>query len=447
MSARFVVLGLARPRTPWFSEVGRWATSGSAPIEFIRCVSREEVAANLASGRGYSALLIDGASLELDRDLVEDLRQAGSPTIVVEDRSVSRDWPSLGVLAVLPADFSRTDLVLALDTHATPLDGRAATVAARRVGDEAAGGAAEPAGRWISVVGGGSGTSVLAMALAQAFGDREGDGRVVLTDLALDADQAMLHAAPDIVPGLSELVELHRAARVSPEQIRELTFTVDGRRYELLLGLRRHRDWAALRPRATDAALDGLSRAFPVVVADCDGDVEGEADCGSVDVEERNGLARAALRRADAVVVVGTAELTGLHALVRTMARLRQFGIETPRLVPVVNRAPRSARARAEVARAVGSLTGGAGSGGGGGSGGSGTGGGGVAGPLFVPSVRRLDAVLRDGGRLPDQLGLRLAGAVAAVLDALGPVRPGTAEPEPVRPGELGALLAQRAAS
>ena len=51
MNTRFVVLGLARPRTPWFGEVGRWATSGSAPLEFIRCVSREEVAANLASGR------------------------------------------------------------------------------------------------------------------------------------------------------------------------------------------------------------------------------------------------------------------------------------------------------------------------------------------------------------------------------------------------------------
>lgn len=202
------------------------------------------------------------------------------------------------------------------------------------------------------MVGGGSGTSVLAMALAQAFGDREGRlGRVVSHDLALDADQAMLHAAPDIVPGLSELVELHRVVGL-PRADPRATFMVDGRRYELLLGLRRHRDWACAAPPGDRRRVDGLSRAFPVVVADCDGDVEGEADCGSVDVEERNGLARAAWRRADAVVVVGTAELTGLHALpVRTMARLRQFGIETPRLVPGGQPCAASVAWGAEVAR------------------------------------------------------------------------------------------------
>ena len=57
--SRYVVLGLAHPRAPWFSEVARWATAGSAPVDFVKCVSAEEVHARLASGRRVSALLAD----------------------------------------------------------------------------------------------------------------------------------------------------------------------------------------------------------------------------------------------------------------------------------------------------------------------------------------------------------------------------------------------------
>ena len=119
MSTRYVVLGLARPRSVWFGEVGRWATSGSAPLEFIRCVAREELAANLASGRPFSAVLVDAAAHGLDRDLIELARRAGSATIVVDDAHVTRNWHALGVQSVLPSDFGRADLVLALDAHAT----------------------------------------------------------------------------------------------------------------------------------------------------------------------------------------------------------------------------------------------------------------------------------------------------------------------------------------
>lgn len=479
MSARFVVLGLARPRTPWFGEVGRWATSGAAPLEFIRCVSREEVAANLASGRAYSALLVDGASIELDRDLVDAMRSAGSATIVVQDGSVTRDWQVLGVQAVLPADFNRTDLVVTLDAHAAALETAPTTLAeAFQTRD----GPDEPfpshgpgvLSRWISVTGSGTGASVLAMALAQALGSAEPNTRpergstlwrgrrssgsarlfpaspshpdtpVLLADLALDADQAMLHGAPDIVPGLSELVDAFRANHVAGEAVRNLTFAVDGRHYQLLLGLRRHRDWAALRPRALSASLDGLSRAFPLVVADVDPDIEGETDCGSVEIEERNALARAALRRSDLVMVVGGADLKGLHGLIRTLGRLRQFGVDPARLVPVVNRAPRHPRARAEITRAITSLvevapaglhriqlangtTKPVSSA--------------LAGVLFVPEIRRLDTLIRDGAPLPGALCGPLGTAAAALLERVEPVGVTRHEPVAVRPGEVGGLF------
>ncbi len=48
---RFVVLGLAHVRAGWFVEVSRWSTSGVMPIEFVKCVSVDEVRGRLAGAR------------------------------------------------------------------------------------------------------------------------------------------------------------------------------------------------------------------------------------------------------------------------------------------------------------------------------------------------------------------------------------------------------------
>ena len=98
----------------------------------------------------------------------------------------------------------------------------------------------------------------------------------MLADLALEADQAMLHDAGDVVPGIQEVVEIHRTAVPSATDVRALAYTVADRNYDLVLGLRRHRDWVTIRPRAFGAALDGLRRAYKTVVADVSNDLEGE---------------------------------------------------------------------------------------------------------------------------------------------------------------------------
>ncbi|MDQ1375241.1 MAG: hypothetical protein QOJ09_2579, partial [Actinomycetota bacterium] len=64
---RYVVLGLGLPRSPWFSAVAHWATAGSIPIEFVKCVSVEDLGARLRSGRRFSALLVDAGMPGLDR--------------------------------------------------------------------------------------------------------------------------------------------------------------------------------------------------------------------------------------------------------------------------------------------------------------------------------------------------------------------------------------------
>jgi hypothetical protein len=425
----FALLGLARPRAPWFTELGRWATAGTIPADFVRCLSAEEVRARLASGRPFSALLVDAAVHGIDRDLMDVARSTGCITIVVtSDSAADREWLGLGAAAVVPAPLDRAALLDVLEQQANCL----AEVHPHPGASDPPGPAAWQA-RLLAVTGpGGTGASVLAMALAQALGDdARNAGHVLLADLALEADQGMLHGAPDVIPGLSELVEAHRSGRPDSAGVRATTFDVADRGYQLLLGLRRRRDWAALRPRAVDAALDGLRRTYRHVVADVDPEVDGERECGSIEVEERNALARAVAGRADVVVVVGLGDLKGLHGLLRCVADLADYGVPPERLLPVVNRAPRSPRARAELTRAFTELargfldpsT--------------------VASPVFVAQQRRLEEALRDGARLPAALGRPLAGAVEAVA-----TRAGDAEraPEAIRPGSLRGYWDGRAA-
>ena len=425
---RFVALGLAHPRSGWFTELARWSTSAAIPVEFVKCVTVEEVRARLGSGRAFSALLVDASLSGVDRDLVDEARSCGCAVLVVDDGRVRRDWSALGASAVLPAELSRTDLLDVLENHAVPI-GRGDAIAST-IAPDATGGTWR--GRLIAVTGGGgTGASTVAIALAQGLGsDVRHGGLVLLADLALEADQAMLHDAGDVVPGVQELVEAHRNGEPTANEIRSLAFDAPERRYHLLLGLRRHRDWASIRPRAFDAALDGVRRAFKAVVADVDCDLEGEKDCGSMDIEERNLFARTVTGRADVVVAVGLSGAKGLHRLVRVVQALVDHHVDPARIVPVVNRAPRNPRARAEITTALTHLTRpllGSHSI--------------IAGPVFVPERRRLEELVGDGARLPDNLCGPMTAAVMAVLDrstAPADTEYEVKEPVAVAPGSLG---------
>ncbi|MFQ5557118.1 MAG: hypothetical protein ACE5GB_06380, partial [Acidimicrobiales bacterium] len=335
-----MVLGLAHPRAGWFSELARWTTTAAVPIDFLKCVSAEEVRARLHDGRTYSALLVGGDVASLDRDLVDTARACGAAVLVV-GRHGRRDWKELGVSALLPEVLERHELLAALTEHAPPVTSVEQLVVADP--DDTDG---SWRGRLVAVTGpGGAGVSVSAMALAQGLAsDASNRGLVLLADLALDAEQSMLHDARELVPGVQELVEGHRGGRLPPDEIRALVFDAAGRGYHLLLGLRRHRDWTAIRPRALEAGLDGLLRCYRLVVADIDPDLEGEAETGSLDIGDRNLMARTVAERADLVVVVGTDGVKGLHALARTIRAMLDGGVPVDRIVPTVTRAPRSPR-------------------------------------------------------------------------------------------------------
>jgi hypothetical protein len=424
-SERYVALGLARARAPWFSEVARWATSGSLAMDFVKTVSADEVRARLDSGRPFSALIVDGGLPGIDRDLLELARERGCAPIVVVD-GPSRDWRSLGAVDTLAVGFGRTELEAVLAEHATPI-GRVDDLPGHvELPDEHAGFRA----RLVAVTGpGGTGRSVVAMAVAQGMAtDPSHADTVVLADLALHADQALLHDVRDVIPGVLELVEAHRSGVPSPEEVRNLTFDIVERRYRLLLGLRRHRDWTALRARALRSALDGLCRSATLVVADVDDDLEGEATTGSTDVEDRNLLARTAVEIADVVVVVGAPGAKGAHSLLRVVRDCLAAGVAAERLVPVLNRAPRGRAARAELSRTVIDLLA------------ASHPGQPLLSPVFVPERRQLDDVLRDAVPLPDSVVDPVVTAVRARLDALPERHAPAVAPEPVlvEAGSLG---------
>ncbi|MEA3075135.1 MAG: hypothetical protein QOF60_43 [Actinomycetota bacterium] len=424
-SGRFVVLGLAQARSPWFRNVAQWSNAGSLPVEFVKCMSPVELRAHLASGRAFSALLVDGGLPALDRDLVDEARSAGCAVIVVDDVRVTRDWAALGASTVMGPLFERKDLIEALAAHASEI-GRGDAVPGADLGDPMVGGG------WRAKVAmvcgpGGTGASTAAIALAQGLGDDLGyGGMVLLADLSLHAEQAMLHDARDVVPGVQELVDAHRNGRPSVDDVRSLTFAVEARRYQLLLGLRRARNWPALRPRAFAASFDSLTRGWRALVCDTDADLEGEAEGGSADVEERNLMARTVAGRADACFVVGLGTMKGVHALVRVVGELLDHDVLADRIVPVINVAPKSARGRSEVASAIASLLEAridARS---------------LPSPVFLPE-RRVDDALRDGVRLPASLCTPLAGAFTAVVErAAGVGVRSLDQPTLVKPGSLG---------
>jgi len=273
---------------------------------------------------------------------------------------------------------------------------------------------------------GGTGASTVAIALAQGFGfDARNGNRVLLADLARRADQAMLHDALDLGPGVQELVEAHRLSRPDAEEVRRITFDVPRRGYRLLLGLRQPEAWAALRPRALDAGIEGLRRSFQLVVADVTGDVEGESDGGSLDVEERNHMARTTVLHSTVVVATGAPGLKGIHSLAGLIRALMRVGVEADRIVAVVNRSPRHPRARAEASRALAGLLGGpdvtlA-----------------LASPVHVPE-RKMEEILRDGSPLPGAIVEPVVRAVQAVAERKADSPSPVVGPTRIAPGSLG---------
>ncbi len=427
MSERFIVLGVAPVRREWFRLVGKWANEAVLPVEFVKCISTEEVKSRLSSGRPFSALLVDASTVGLDRDLLDMANGLGCSPIIVDHGLVDRNWADLGARAILPDGFDASALRAVLDEHANVIHDVSTVRSTPNSGPSA-----ETAGaRVVAVCGaGGMGTSTIAMGLAQGLAQRAGCAPLVLTDMALRSNQAMLHDARDTVPGLLEFVESHRLGVPNHSETAATIHRFPERGYDLLLGLRHERDWVSIPARALSASWSTLVTRYHTVVCDVTGDFDGAVETGSSDIEDRNRLSRMAVHQADVTVVVGVPGAWGIHHLVRTILSLHEIGVPSDRLLPLINHAPRQPRARAGIASAIADLTSSriadAAD---------------LASPIFVGPKRGLDELLRDGEPLPKSFSETPAGSVIAMLEHVS-ARATTAamEPEPVAvaPGSLG---------
>jgi hypothetical protein len=157
-----------------------------------------------------------------------------------------------------------------------------------------------------------------------------------------------------------------------------------------------------------------------VVVADVEPDIEGESQTGSIDIEDRNLLARSVLFRSDLTVVVGRRHLKGLHSLTRTVGELIDGGVDPERMIVAVNRAPKSPRHRAEITSTVVEMLRNA------------TRAAPLDNPVFIPDRRDVEAALHDGVRLPAALGRNITSEVRRRMTELEPGSSDDHEREPV---------------
>jgi MinD-like ATPase involved in chromosome partitioning or flagellar assembly len=411
----FSILALARPRSPWLAELTRWSGSGSIGTELIRCISADEVRARLASLQRFSAVLIDEHSIGLDRDLLAGCSDVACASIVVTTGIARRDWVALGADRTIDSSFTSDELLTTLRAIATPIEQPDLHPLT-----SATGSSPEPLAPLIAVTGGGgTGRSTVAIGLAQSLPGS------ALVDGSLHASLALMIGDVDVVPALQELVEAHRSGSPSPDEVRAVFSPCNRHGFELLPGLRRHRDWTSLRPRAVEATVRSVRKAYPIVVADIDADVEGESDTGSFDIGDRNSLARTFAGSADSVVVTGRTDLAGLGRLVNTVTTLLDFGIEPERIFPLVLRPSRCPLSANEIRRSIATLLEAA------------MPGVTITNTSVVELPRDLDIILLDGAPLPTSFTEQLRRVVPpeSAFDAR---RLEPAQTVALTPGELG---------
>jgi hypothetical protein len=320
---RYVVLACTSGDGAWLS--------GLPDVEVVHCTDLDQASVLVRGSRRWSAVLVSG---DVGGSMMQAAGRAGVPVLVVGfvgarpglvgvSRSASAVLEALYQWAI-PVPWARWH-----PSMPDPL----------------------PSGRLIAVCGpGGTGASTVAMALASALsglcaglpggdaGPSGLDAGLVLADLALRAGQAVLHGIKRPTVTVDDLVHAHRLGALGPAQVRDLTLAVPGHPYRLLPGLRQPRHWTAVRPLPFETALAGLRSAFDLVIADVTGDLEGEDDTGSLDVEERNHMARHTLSLSDVVVAVGNPGPTGRRSLDYLVEGLSQLGVDPDRLVTVINR-------------------------------------------------------------------------------------------------------------
>jgi MinD-like ATPase involved in chromosome partitioning or flagellar assembly len=313
MSDRVAVL-LAAGGATWEAPALR-LLSGGATVVLKRCVDLADLLASAATGQADVAVVAGDLS-GLDADAVMQLLRDDVRCVSVggEVDGLTR----LGVVAVVPgADLSTLpDAVTSAGSRELVVD----PLPDPGSGLDAGLGPAGAPGRIFAVHGpaGAPGRTTLAIGLAAEHA-RRGDpavlidadphGGAVAQHLGvLDEVSGLLAAARLVNAGTLDSVAFARCRRVVAD------------RFEVVTGLPRPDRWVEARPGVLDAVLD-RGREVGDVFVDTGFSLEDDSDLGRNIC--RNQLTLDAVAAADHVVVVGSAEPTGLARLARTLVDLR----------------------------------------------------------------------------------------------------------------------------
>ncbi len=284
--------------------------SGGHTLVLKRCVDLADLLATAATGQAEVAVLA-GDLPGLDADAVMRLLRDDVRCVAVGGDI--DDLTRIGVLDVVPEDGLHLleDVVGSAGTRELVTD-PAPSISLSVEG-------ATP-GRVIAVHGptGAPGRTTLAIGLAAEHAhrghptvlvDADPYGGAVAQHLGvLDEVSGLLAAARLVNAGALDAAAFARCRRV----------VVDG--FEVLTGLPRPDRWVEARPGVLDAVLERAHEIGDVVV-DTGFSLEPDSDLGRA--VSRNQLTLDAVDAADHVVVVGSAEPTGLARLARTLVELR----------------------------------------------------------------------------------------------------------------------------
>lgn len=410
----YSILGLAHPRSNWLRDVSTWTNSGALSATLTKCFSEGEARQHLQALRPWSALIIDDHMALRCETLINEAASLSLPTFIVTDDSND----ALRSTATLSASFTRDDLVAALATHALPsLEPEPQEIA------KVISAGTKWQGSLIAVTGpGNTGASTVATAFAQHLGKKAVDpGSVALIDFARNAQQDVLHNVFNSRASVEDLIDANRMRVADSEDVRALLVSCDTRAFSLLCGVRKSSAWTTFGQGSIVRSLDALRQSYLQTVVDITCDVESRNETGSSDLELRNSLSIETARRADLVVVVGLPGVKGLHSVWQSVTTLLGVGVDSQRIVIVINRSPKNALARRGIASTLRSFIA-------------------ASSPLCDIACigeYNIEPSLLDGTELPNKLTAEVAKSLEQALSSVHAVHADEVA-TPIAPGTLG---------
>jgi MinD-like ATPase involved in chromosome partitioning or flagellar assembly len=319
MADRVAVL-LTAGGEPWEASALR-LLEGDGTVVLKRCVDLADLLASAATGQ-VDVAVVSGELAGLDADAVMQLLRDDVRCVAVGGSADA--LARIGVVSVVaPAELAELpEVVTSAGTRTLVVDP-----------DPVPATSAAPAtavGRVVAVHGpaGAPGRTTVAIGLAAEHAHRGHPS--VLVDADPHGGAVAQHLGVlDEVSGLLAAARLVNSGSLDAESFARCRRMLADR-FEVLTGLPRPDRWVEARPGMLDAVLERAAEVGDVVV-DTGFSLEDDADLGRP--LSRNQLTLDAVATADEVVVVGSAEPTGLARLARTLVEIRDT---TPAPVRVV---------------------------------------------------------------------------------------------------------------